>query len=475
MKILLRTFLVLFLFVDLSSVLIFSEARGATAATTSTTAWQQLGRNILEELININTTDSVGNVTTAAEAVAARLRAAGFPAQDVHLFGPNPRKGNLVARLHGTGARKPLLLLAHLDVVEARREDWSFDPFKFFEQDGYFYGRGTSDDKDMAAIWASILLRFKQEGFQPDRDIILALTADEEGGDFNGVKWLLQNHRDLIDAAYCFNEGGGGEIKNGKHLLNEVQASEKVYLSFQLEVKNRGGHSSIPTKDNAIYHLAEGLTRLSRYEFPAHLDEITRTFFERTAAWESGQLAIDMKAVASVPPNTDAVTRLSQVPYYNALMRTTCVATRLTGGHADNALPQMARAVVNCRILPGESPDTVEQTLRRVLADPEIAVTEIAPPKPSPASPLSSEVMTPIEKTTAEMWPGVPVVPVMSTGATDGLYLRNAGIPTYGVSGLFEDIDDIRAHGRDERVGVKSFYEGQEFLYRLVKRVSMAQ
>jgi len=435
-------------------------------------SWQLLARDIFEELININTTDSVGSTTKAAEAMAARLKAAGFPREDVQVLGPNPRKGNLVARLRGTGSHKPLLLLAHLDVVEANREDWSFEPFKFFEKDGFFYGRGTSDVKDMAAIWIANLIRFKQEGFKPDRDIIVALTADEEGGTANGVKWLLKNDRPMIEAEDCFNEGGGGLIKNGKYLLNEVQASEKLYLSFNLEVKNRGGHSSLPTRDNAIYHLAEGLTRLARFDFPVHFDEITRAYFERFAALETGQIAADMRAVILTPPDSAAVARLSQIPYYNAMMRTTCVATRLTGGHADNALPQSARAVVNCRILPGESADDVERTLIKVLADKQITVTRIAEPTPSPASPLKPEIMSAIEQLTAQMWPGVPAVPTMSTGATDGLHLRNAGIPTYGISGIFEDIDDVRAHGKDERLGVKSFFEGQEFLYRLVKAVS---
>ncbi len=434
---------------------------------------QKLAREIFQELIEINTTDSVGSTTRAAEAMAARLKAARFPAADVQVLGPNPRKGNLIARLRGRDSgRKPLLLLAHLDVVEARREDWSVDPFKFLERDGYFYGRGTSDDKAMAAIWVANLIRYKQENFKPDRDIILALTADEEGGDFNGVQWLLQNHRELVNAEYGLNEGGGGEIKNGRRIVNEVQASEKVYQSFRLEVKNRGGHSSLPVKDNAIYQLAEGLTRLARYDFPVRLNEITRAFFERMSAIESGQTASDMRAVTRTAPDGAAVSRLSAMPYYNALMRTTCVATRLEAGHADNALPQTARALVNCRMLPGESPAGVQQTLVKVLADERIAVTPVNEAKPSPPSPLKPEIMRPIEQLTSTMWPGVAVVPTMSTGATDGLYFREAGIPIYGVSGLFGDIDDVREHGRDERIGVNEFYEGEEFLYRLVKMLS---
>ncbi|MFQ5825313.1 MAG: M20/M25/M40 family metallo-hydrolase [bacterium] len=447
------------------SASIYAQERGLSTE-------QILVRKIFQELIEINTTDSDGNTTEAAEAMAERLKAAGFPEEDVQVLAPDPRKGNLVARLGGTGARKPVLLLAHLDVVEARKEDWSFDPFKLLEQDGYFYGRGTTDDKAMAAIWIANLILYKQEGFMPDRDLIVCLTADEEGGNFNGVRWLLNNHRERIDAQYCLNEGGDGQIKNGKYLLNEVQVSEKVYQSFRFAVKNPGGHSSLPTKDNAICHLAEGLVRLAKYDFPVKLNEGTRVFFERMSEIETGQVAADMKAVIQMPPDKAAISRLAQSPFYNALLRTTCVATMLNAGHAENALPQTATAVVNCRILPGESADKVLQTLINVLADDKIEVSPIWEITPSPPSPLLPEIMQAIEQITQEMWPGVPVVPTMGTGATDALYLRNAGIPAYGVSGLFVDIDDIRAHGKDERISVKAFYEGQEFLYRLVKVLS---
>ncbi len=457
------------LFLGLLTLPVAALAQDQRAAT------QQLARDIFEQLIEINTTDSQGNTTEAAEAMAARLQAAGFPAEDLQVLGPHPRKGNLVARLRGDGSRAPLLLLAHLDVVEARREDWSVDPFTFLEQDGYFYGRGTTDDKAMAAIFVANLIRYKQEGYVPDRDLIVALTADEEGGGFNGVRWLLNNHRSLIDAAYALNEGGGGGIKDGKRLLHAVQLSEKMYLSFRLEVKNPGGHSSIPVKDNAIYHLAEGLTRLAQFDFPVQLNDGTRVFFERMSEIVTGEVAADMKALLETPPDEAAVVRLSTSARTNALMRTTCVATMLDAGHAHNALPQTASAVVNCRILPGESHEGVQQTLVRVLADDQIAVTPMGTPTPSPPSPLDPEIMEPIERITEAMWPGVPVVPTMLTGATDGLALRNAGIPTYGVSGLFGDVDDIRAHGQDERIGVEAFYEGQTFLYRLVKALSSAQ
>jgi acetylornithine deacetylase/succinyl-diaminopimelate desuccinylase-like protein len=434
---------------------------------------RQLAREVFSQLIEINTTHSSGSTTAAAEAMAARLRAAGFPAADVQVLGPDSTHGNLVVRYRGRGTRPPLLLLAHLDVVEALRADWSFDPFRFREQDGYFYGRGTSDDKAMAAIWITNLLLLKEQGYVPDRDLIVALTADEEGGDHNGVDWLLRTHRDLIDAAYALNEGGGGELRNGRRILNEIQTSEKVYLSFTLETLNSGGHSSLPRPDNAIYRLAAGLLRLAAYQFPPRLTETTRAFFQRMAAIGNDTLAGPMRAVAaSDAPDPAAVARLAADPYYNALLRTTCVATMLTAGHAENALPQTARATVNCRLLPGDDPDAVAGALVRVLADSAIHVAPIATAKPSEASPLLPEVLGAMERVTQAMWPGVPVVPTMVTGATDGLYLRNAGIPTYGVSGLFEEIGDIRAHGRDERMGVTAFYEGQEFLYRLTKALS---
>ena len=432
----------------------------------------QLARDIFRELIEINTSDSIGDTTKAAQAMAVRLKDAGFPDADVQVLGPHGRKGNLVARYRGAGRRKPLLLVAHLDVVEALRDDWSVDPFKFLEKDGFFWGRGTTDDKAMAAVWVATFIRYRQQHFVPDRDLIIALTADEEGGDYNGVQWLLANHRELIDAEYALNEGGESQIKEGKYVLNAVQSSEKIYQSFRLETRNSGGHSSRPVRDNAIYRLAEGLARLSKYQFPIKLNEVTTEYYKRMATLYSGQTAADMRAVAKNPYDRAAAERLSKSPYDNALLRTTCVATRLEAGHADNALPQTARAIVNCRILPGDSSSEVRSTLIRVLQDPKISVSAIDNATPSEPSPLKPEVFRAIEKITTEIWPGVPVVPSMSTGATDGLFLRNAGIPTYGVSGFFEDVEDTRAHGRDERLGVKQFYEGREFLYRLVKALS---
>ncbi len=437
-------------------------------------AQQQLAHDIYKELVEINTVTPTGDTGKAADAMAARLRAAGFPESDVQVFKPAPRKGDLVARLHGSGVRKPILLLAHLDVVEARREDWSFDPFQLLEKDGYYYARGSGDDKFMAATFVSNLIRYKQEGFKPDRDIIMALETDEEILDRNavGIQWLIRNHRDLIDAEFALNEGGGVGLRNGKALRNNVQTSEKVPVDFSFEVKNAGGHSSVPSKDNAIYHLAGGLTRLAQFDFPIQLNETTSTWLEEAAGTEDKQLGADMISVASAHPDPGAVERLSARPVYNAQLRTTCVATLLEGGHADNALPQKAQATVNCRVLPGESIDGVQKTLVRVVGDDQVSITPTWTHVQSAPSPLKPEIFTAIKQVTAEFWPGIPVIPTMSTGATDGSFLRNIGIPVYGTSGLASDIDDVRAHGRDERVQVKAFYEGQEYLYGLVKLLS---
>jgi len=448
---------------------------GAATALAQSTPHEQRARAIYKELIEINTTDTpAGSVTKASEAMAARLKAAGFAEGDIKVLGPAPTKFNLVARYRGTGARRPMLLLAHLDVVEALREDWSFDPFVFREDGGYFYGRGTSDDKGMASQFVAALIRLKEEGFTPDRDVILALTADEETGDFNGASWLVEQHRDLVDAEFAINEGGGGTIRKGKYVTNEVQASEKLYQDFALKVTNAGGHSSLPVKDNAIYHLVQGLARLSAFEFPVQLNEITRGYFERSAEVESdAAVAADMRAVARPTPDVAAAARLSaRLPYWNSMMRTTCVATRLGGGHANNALPQLATANVNCRILPGVSVESVMKTISETLADPAITISLVNKATPSQAATLRPDVMNAVERITRELFPGVIVVPVMSTGATDSLHFRNAGIPTFGIDGTFGDVDDVRSHGRDERVGVKQYFEGLEFQYRLIKALA---
>ena len=449
---------------------------GMPAQAQTLSPHQQRAGEIYKELVEINTVTATGDTARAAEAMAARLRAAGFSGADVQVLSPGPRKGNLVARLRGTGARKPILLLAHIDVVDARREDWSMDPFKLIEQDGYFYGRGTGDNKYMATAFVANLIRYKQEGYRRDRDIILVLETDEEILDRNaqGIQWLLKNHRDLIDAEFALNEGAGVGLKNGKPVMNRVQTAEKVSVGYRLEVTNKGGHSSLPTRDNAIYRLAEGLVRLSKFSFPFKLNETTRVFFERVAEMEGQQTGADLRSILSGTPDPAALSlvRLSTNPLYNAQLRTTCVATMLEGGHALNALPQLARAGVHCRVMPGEPVEEVHATLVRVLADDEIKVTQTSVPVLSAPSALHEEIMGAIEKLTAEFWPGIPIIPVMSTGATDGSYLRNAGIPTYGHSGLAADVDDFRAHGRDERVLVRSFHEGNEYLYRFVKMLA---
>ena len=437
---------------------------------------QQLAFDIYKELVEINTVTATGDTARAAEAMAARLLAAGFADADVHAFSPAPRKGNLVARLRGSGARKPILLVAHLDVVPASREDWSVDPFKLIEKDGYFYGRGSGDDKYTAAAFVTNLIRYKQEGYRPDRDIIVALETDEEilDRDGLGIQWLIRNHRDLIDAEFALNEGGGVGLKDGKPIRNSVQTSEKFSLTFRLDVKNRGGHSAVPMKDNAIYRLAEGLVRLSKFDFPPKLNETTRAYFERSAQLEGGQMAADMRAMLGdrLDPAAPSFVRLAAHPFYNALLRTTCVATMLEGGQAFNALPQLASATVNCRVMPGETVDEIKATLARVLADDQIVITQIDQPVLSAPSALNEEIMGSIEKLSQQFWPGAVVIPTMSAGATDGSYLRNAGLPTYGHSGLAGDINDSRIHGKDERIPVKSFYEGEEYLYRLVKSLS---
>ena len=456
------------------------RARPQTAEQT-----RHLAHDMLKQLIEINTTDSVGNVTTAAEAMAQRLRDAGFAASDVTVAGPNKRKENMVARFRGTGKRKPILFIGHLDVVEALREDWTTDPFQLVEKDGYFYGRGTEDMKESDAILVANFIRLKKAGFVPDRDLILALTADEEGGSFNGVDWLLKQHLDWIDAAYCINlDSGEFEKEKGKRLLAGIQASEKVYVDFQFESLNPGGHSSVPTPDNAIYHLAGALARLQSFSFPVRINEITRNYFDRHAAFTSGQVAADMKAVAKQPSDPAAVQRLSGSPYYNSLLHTTCVATMISGGHAPNALPQTARANVNCRIFPGEDPEEVRKTLEQVANDPKVKITavpqvsadgKVSPVVTVPPSPLLPEMTQAMERILNVTWPGVPLIATMSTGATDGKYTRIAGIPTFGISCMFFELNDSRAHGKDERVGVQDFYDGVEFNYKLIRELSSSR
>jgi acetylornithine deacetylase/succinyl-diaminopimelate desuccinylase-like protein len=445
----------------------------APAAESDLLPHQQMAKDFLKELIEIDTTHSAGDATKAAQAMANRLIIAGFPEEDVQVLVPVETKGNLVARFRGKeSGLKPLILLAHIDVVEANPDDWELPPFTFIEKDGYYHGRGTTDDKDEAAIHIANLIRLKQEGYQPERDILVLLTADEEGGPHNGAKWLAQEHRDLIDAEYALNEGGGGAIKNGRYISNAVQASEKIYQTFILEFTNSGGHSSLPVKDNSIYHLADALAKIRDYDFPVNLNDVTRLYFQRSAELEEGELKTAMLEVLKTPPDASAIAYLANTPFYNSRLRTTCVATRLDAGHRDNALPQRARATVNCRILPTESVDEVELTLQTLIGDDQLGISRVNEAVLSDPSPLTPALLGILENITESMWPGVPVIPTMSAGATDGMYLRNAGIPVYGISGLFHDIDDKRAHGQNERIEIKAYFEGQEFLYRLTKALT---
>ena len=435
-------------------------------------AERDLARSIYKELIEIKTGFSTGATTPAAEAMAKRLRSAGFPESDIHLAGAAPHKGNLVVRYHGSSANKPILLLAHIDVVEAKREDWSFDPFVLREEGGYFYGRGTSDDKAQAAIWIANLIRYKREGFKPDRDLIVALTADEEGGGpYNGVEWLLKNHRDWIDAEYCLNEGGWGETVNGRKVSNDIQVSEKYVLNFRVEVRNKGGHSSMPVPDNAIYHLSEALAKLGHFSFPLKINDVTRVYFAELAKIEKGPIAADLAKAAQ--GSQEAMQRVAKASVaWNATLRTTCVATMLEGGHALNALPQLAAANVNCRVMPEESVEYVKGTLERLFADDQVKLVPPGEVHNSPASPMREDILKAVKRVTDSMWPQVATIPMMVMGGTDGMYLRAQGIPTYGVQGIFMDRDDFRAHGRDERIPVQSFYDGQAFLYELIKQLS---
>jgi len=442
------------------------------ADTVPPEADQRLAREIYKQMVESKSGFTTGATTPIAEAVAARLKTEGFADADIFVGGQRPDKANVVVRYHGTGARKPILLLAHTDVVEAKREDWSTDPFEFIEKDGYFYGRGTADDKAQAAVWLANIIRYKREGFRPDRDLIVALTADEEGGGpANGVDWLLKNKRDLIDADFCFNEGGRGEMAEGKRIANDIGLAEKTYADFRLEARNKGGHSSRPVPDNAIYHLADALYRLSSFGFPLQLNDVTRVYFQQMAKIERGEFAAELAKAGE--GSEEAMRRIAaQSPGMNSMLRTTCVATQLEGGHAPNALPQLAAANVNCRILPQDSVENVLMTLRSVVADDQVKITVKTNEGSAPASPLRPDVMKAFTRITDTMWPGVVTVPMMATGASDGRYLRAAGIPTYGVQGFFGDRDDVRAHGRDERMLVRSFYEGQQFLYELVKTLS---
>ncbi|HEY8574248.1 M20/M25/M40 family metallo-hydrolase [Phenylobacterium sp.] len=433
-------------------------------------------RSLYKELVETNTAPSAGSCTVAAQRMAARLKAAGFPDSDVKVLVPTERDGrdgNLVAVYPGRDAKAPaILLLAHIDVVEAKREDWTRDPFTLMEEDGRFYARGASDDKAQAAIFTDLFIRLRKEGYKPRRTLKLALTCGEEGGSTNGVRWLLANHKGLLDAGMALNEGAGGRLgPNGKPVVHTILAAEKTSMGFTLEATNPGGHSSRPSPDNAIYHIARAIDAISRHSFPIQLNDANRGYLQRMAPVEGGERGAAMKTLAANPQDPAAAGLLSGDIEMNATLRTTCVATMMEAGHAPNALPQRARATINCRVMPGVPAAEIRDTLIRVIDNPKVTVSE--PPARDGRSagppPLSKEVLGPIEKISQTMWPGVPIVPILQPAATDAKPMNDAGIPTYGVSGIFYEPDLGRIHGLNESILVKSLYEGREFTYRLVK------
>jgi acetylornithine deacetylase/succinyl-diaminopimelate desuccinylase-like protein len=455
------------------------SALAQTPAPVAPPADQALGRAILKEMVETDTTHAHGSLGLAQK-IADRLMAAGFPAADIHVVAPpeHPTRGNVIVRLRGSGGGgPPVMWLCHLDVVEARAEDWTYDPFKLTEADGWLYGRGTSDMKGPDAAVLESLIRLKRSGFVPRRDLIVAFTADEEaGGSFpgyeGGIDWLLAHQRPWVDAAFVINpDAGGGEIKSGRRLDFIVQTSEKMFLTFQLEARDKGGHSSEPTAANPITHMARALARLGDHQFPVHLTPTARAYFAGRANLASGQQAADMREAGSGSLSPGALQRLSAEVETNIALRTTCVATTIDGGQGESALPERVKALVQCRVVPGETPQAIQQQLEGVIADPAIKVSVFTPAKVSPESPLTEAVMAPVREVEAGMWPGVPILPQMSAGASDSAYTRSAGIASYGVDGLFGDVDDERAHGRDERITIVAFNEELEFTWRLVKRL----
>ena len=460
----------------------FAVALAATTALLATSATAQAPtpdqaafRALYKELVETNTSLSAGSCTLAAQRMAAHLKAAGFADSQLIAFAApdHPKEGGLVAIFPGTDPKaKAILLLAHIDVVEAKREDWTRDPFRLVEENGYLYGRGTSDDKAQAAIWVDTLVRYKTEGFKPKHGLKMALTCGEEtSGAFNGAEYLSKNRRELIDAAFALNEGAGGVLDEaGRPVVHTVLAAEKMSQNFRLEVTNPGGHSSQPVPDNAIYHLVRAIDKISRYDFPVQLNDANRGFFSKMAKVAGGETGAAMTAIVANPADAQANEVLSRDKGYHSMLRTTCVATMLEAGHATNALPQRARANINCRIFPGVSAAEVMAMLVKLVDD---AAVHVSVPEvrgaPVTSPPLTPRIMGPIETLSARMWPGVPVIPVLQTGATDGQFMTPAGIPTYGVSGLFGDRDGNGVHGLNERIRVKSLMDGREFLYQLVK------
>ncbi|WP_411339486.1 M20/M25/M40 family metallo-hydrolase [Sphingopyxis sp. J-6] len=432
-------------------------------------------RELYRELVETNTTLSSGSCTLASERMAARLKAAGFADDQLTLFATpeHPKEGGLVAVYPGTArAAKPILLVAHIDVVEAKREDWERDPFKLIEEGGYFYGRGTLDDKAQAAVWVDTLIRFKQQGYKPKRTVKLALTCGEEtNGAFNGVEWLAANKRDLIDAEFALNEGGGGDSDGkGKVLGQSVQVGEKTFANFRLETRNPGGHSSVPVRDNAIYQLSRALTKIDEYEFPVEMTDVTRRFFAEAGAARGDETGNAMAALATNPADKAALAIVDKDRFLHGNIRTTCVATLLDGGHAPNALPQRAGANINCRIFPGHSIESIRDELAKVIGDPGVTVTQLPPKRPAPpAPPLDPKIIGPMEKLVAKYWPGLKVIPSMANGYTDATFLGAVGIPTYGIPGIWGDPDGNGVHGLNERVEVKAVYVGRDYMFDLVK------
>lgn len=451
---------------------------GTAQAQTPPPANLALARELLAEIIAINTVHDHGTLP-AAEAIQKRMLAAGFAPADVTVLTipEHPTQGQVLVRLRAKAPKaRPVLWISHLDVVEAKREDWTVEPFALTEKDGWLYGRGVQDMKGEIAALLAALVRARQEGFVPDRDMIFAFTSDEESGDANGVDWLVKTQRPLVDAALVMNsDGGGGSLRGDRRLSYGVQTSEKVYVTFQLEATNKGGHSSIPEPDNAIYRLAKGLSRIEAFRFPVVTTPTTRGYFAKSAALESGQVAADMLAVSKEPADLAAAERLSATPAHNARLRTTCVATGLSGGHAENALPQRARAVIQCRMMPTDSEAAVRAKLVEVVADPGLEVSVVWPAAPAPDSPYDPSLFMRLTKVVQGMWPGVPVQPHMDLGASDSVYTRAAGMPSYAVGAIWSDVNDNRAHGRDERISTKAFAEAVEFDYRLIKSVAAAR
>ena len=452
-----------------------SASWSATPAPVPPEADRDLARTIFQEMVEMKTTHDVGT-TALAQAIHGHLLKAGFAEQDAVFIAPPeyPNSGNVIVRYRGKGRGKPVLFLGHLDVVEARAEDWSVDPFKFTEKDGWFYGRGTIDMKNGDAALLESLIRLKRERFVPDRDIIAAFTADEEaGGDANGPQFLLKAHRELIDAERVINlDGGGGRYRNGKRSYFNLGTSEKTYVTYTLETTGPGGHGSLPGPDNPIYRLAAGLGRIAALKFPVMLTATTRAAFAKRAELEPGAQSADLRAVANAEPDLAAAERLSENPRLNAQLRTTCVATLITGGHAENALPQRAKSTIQCRMMPGDTAEHVQAALTTALNDTTISITLDAPPIVSPESPPTPQIMSKIAGVVHSMWPGVPIVPSMATGFSDDRQTRNAGMPSYDVGGTWGDVDENRAHGRDERIGAREFDESVEYTYRLIKAMS---